>query len=48
MIHVASTVCPVLFVDRSRRGDRIWCSAGCGARLATARYRRRHATSSEC
>ena len=44
----ASTTCPVLFVDRSRRGDRIWCSASCGARLATARYRRRHGISPEC
>ena len=44
----ASTQCPVLFVDRSRRGDRIWCSASCGARLATARYRHRHASSSHC
>lgn len=40
----ASATCPVLFVDRSRRGDRIWCSPTCGARLATARYRRRHTT----
>ncbi len=39
----ASATCPVLFVDRSRRGDRVWCSPTCGARLATARYRRRHA-----
>lgn len=38
----ASAICPVLFVDRSRRGDRIWCSATCGARLATARYRHRN------
>lgn len=44
----ASKQCPVLFLDRSRRGDRIWCSASCGARLATARYRRRNALSSHC
>ncbi|WP_454726856.1 MULTISPECIES: CGNR zinc finger domain-containing protein [Cupriavidus] len=37
----ASPVCPVLFVDKSRRGDRQWCSAACGARKATARYRLR-------
>lgn len=37
----ASPTCPVMFLDRSRRGDRIWCSPTCGARLASARYRRR-------
>jgi len=37
----ASPVCPVLFVDKSRRGDRLWCSAACGARKATAKYRLR-------
>ncbi len=37
----ASPTCPVLFLDRSRQGDRIWCSPTCGARLASARYRRR-------
>lgn len=33
--------CPVLFVDRSRHGRRIWCSAACGARSASAKYRLR-------
>ena len=37
----ASPTCPVLFLDRSRRGDRLWCSSTCGARLASARYRQR-------
>lgn len=37
----ASHICPVIFVDRSRRGDRHWCSTNCGARHATARYRQR-------
>ncbi|MFT4111605.1 CGNR zinc finger domain-containing protein [Silvibacterium sp.] len=37
----ASHICPVIFVDRSRRGDRLWCSTNCGARHATARYRKR-------
>lgn len=37
----ASHICPVIFVDRSRRGDRHWCSTNCGARHATARYRKR-------
>lgn len=36
-----SHICPVIFVDRSRRGDRHWCSTNCGARHATARYRQR-------
>lgn len=36
-----SHICPVVFVDRSRRGDRHWCSTNCGARHATARYRQR-------
>ena len=36
-----SHICPVMFVDRSRRGDRHWCSTNCGARHATARYRQR-------
>lgn len=35
--------CPVLFVDRSRPGDRIWCSVACGARTATAKYRKKMA-----
>jgi predicted RNA-binding Zn ribbon-like protein len=46
-----SHICPVIFVDRSRRGDRHWCSTNCGARHATARYRQRlseeHAADSE-
>ncbi|ALM82832.1 ABATE domain-containing protein [Bordetella sp. N] len=33
--------CPVLFVDRSRPGDRIWCSVACGSRKATAKYRQK-------
>lgn len=33
--------CPVLFVDRSRHGGRIWCSAACGSRSASAKYRLR-------
>lgn len=36
-----SHICPVIFVDRSRRGDRHWCSTNCGARHATARYRQK-------
>ena len=36
-----SHICPVVFVDKSRRGDRQWCSTNCGARHATARYRDR-------
>lgn len=42
-----SPTCPVLFLDRSRCGDRIWCSTTCGARLATARYRRRLSAEAE-
>jgi len=34
-----SHICPVVFVDKSRRGDRQWCSTNCGARHATAKYR---------
>ena len=37
----ASPTCPVMFLDRSRQGERIWCSPTCGARIASARYRRR-------
>ena len=37
----ASPTCPVMFLDRSRQGERIWCSPTCGARLASARYRQR-------
>jgi len=37
----SSHICPVVFVDKSRRGDRQWCSTNCGARHATARYRQR-------
>ena len=36
-----SHICPVVFVDKSRRGDRQLCSTNCGARHATARYRER-------
>lgn len=37
----SSHICPVVFVDQSRRGDRQWCSTNCGARHATAKYRER-------
>lgn len=39
----ADEACGWLFVDTSRRGNRLWCSAaGCGDRNRARRYYRRH------
>jgi predicted RNA-binding Zn ribbon-like protein len=38
----ASSTCSRLFIDRSRPGNRRWCSStGCGNQAKTAAYRRR-------
>jgi hypothetical protein len=40
--HCANPLCTWLFVDRSTRGDRIWCEASvCGNRVRVGRHRRR-------
>ena len=44
MRRCGNPTCRWLFIDRSRRGDRVWCEAAvCGNRVKVGRHRRRAA-----